>query len=122
MRKADKTALIEAITGSYGIITTIATRLKVNWNTARSYIREDKEATELFEAERNRILDKAESVVIDALEKMDLQTAKWYLTTKGHDRGYSNKDQTLDTLDDGFGTREYRRKPAKEKKLYDFDF
>lgn len=94
----NKEALLQAIAGSYGIISTIADRLGVNWNTARSYIKADDEATALYESERNRILDKAESAIVNALEKMDIQTAKWYLSVKGKDRGYTGTDS--DTLDD----------------------
>lgn len=94
----NKEALLQAIAGSYGIISTIADRLGVNWNTARSYIKADNEATALYESERNRILDKAESAIVTALESMDIQTAKWILSVKGKDRGYSGAD--CDTLDD----------------------
>ena len=96
--KTSKAELLEAIAGSYGIISTIADKLGINWNTARKYIKADKEATALFESERNRILDKAESAIITALEKMDTQTAKWYLSIKGGGRGY--KGGKRDTLDD----------------------
>lgn len=94
----NKEALLQAIAGSYGIISTIADKLGVNWNTARNYIKSDGDAMALYESERNRILDKAESAVVDALEKMDLQTAKWILSVKGKDRGYTGTDS--DTLDD----------------------
>ena len=94
----NKEELLEAIKGSYGIISKIADKLGVNWNTARSYIKADDEATALYESERNRILDKAESAIVEALEKMDIQTAKWVLSVKGKDRGYTGTD--ADTLDD----------------------
>lgn len=94
----NKETLLQAIAGSYGIISTIADKLGVNWNTARNYIKSDGDAMALYESERNRILDKAESAVVAALEKMDLQTAKWILSVKGKDRGYTGTDS--DTLDD----------------------
>lgn len=89
---------MNAINGSYGIISTIADRLKINWNTARTYIQKDKDARQLYENERNAMLDRAESCIINALEQNDVNTAKWFLQIKGCDRGYTGKD--LDTLDD----------------------
>jgi len=88
---------LNAINGSYGIISTIATRLNINWNTTRTYIQNDKDATQLFENERNTMLDRAESCIINALEQNDVNTAKWFLQVKGKDRGYTGKD--IDTLD-----------------------
>lgn len=98
MKNIEKKDLLDAISNSYGIISTVATRLNVNWNTARKYIKADQEATALFYGERNRMLDKAESCIVNALEEMDVSTAKWYLSVKGKDRGYSGGDN--DTLDD----------------------
>lgn len=90
--------MLDAIKGSYGIISTIADRLHINWNTARTYIKQDKDATQLFENERNTMLDRAESCIINALEQNDVSTAKWFLQIKGADRGYTGNHN--DTLDD----------------------
>ena len=98
MAKATKEELLNAIKGSYGIISTIANRLHINWNTARTYIKNDDDATQAYYNERNTMLDKAESCIIAALESNDIQTEKWFLQTKGKDRGYMGTD--ADTLDD----------------------
>lgn len=98
MAKANKQQLLDAINGSYGIISTIAKRLNVNWNTARTYIKADTDATQAYNNERNSMLDKAESCIINALEQNDVSTAKWFLQLKGKDRGYTGTDD--DTLDD----------------------
>ena len=98
MAKATKQQLLDAINGSYGIISTIAKRLNVNWNTARTYIKQDDDATQAYNNERNSMLDKAESCIINALEQNDVSTAKWFLQLKGKDRGYMGTD--ADTLDD----------------------
>lgn len=98
MNKANKQDLLDAINGSYGIISTIAKRLHINWNTARTYIKQDKDATQAYNNERNAMLDKAESCIIGALEQNDVATAKWFLQIKGKDRGYTGTDD--DTLDD----------------------
>ena len=98
MAKANKQQLLDATNGSYGIISTIAKRLNVNWNTARTYIKADTDATQAYNNERNSMLDKAESCIINALEQNDVSTAKWFLQLKGKDRGYTGTDD--DTLDD----------------------
>ena len=98
MAKATKEELLNAIKGSYGIISTIANRLHINWNTARTYIKNDDDATQAYNNERNSMLDKAESCIINALEQNDVSTAKWFLQLKGKDRGYMGTD--ADTLDD----------------------
>lgn len=98
MTKTNKQQLLDAINGSYGIISTIAKRLNVNWNTARTYIKQDKDAMQAYNNERNSMLDKAESCIINALKQNDIATAKWFLQLKGKDRGYNGTD--ADTLDD----------------------
>lgn len=98
MNKVSKDELLKAIDGSYGIISTIAKRLHINWNTARTYIKQDDDAIQAYNNERNTMLDKAESCIINALEQNDVSTAKWFLQTKGKDRGYMGNDD--DTLDD----------------------
>lgn len=98
MTNVNKDELLKAINGSYGIISTIAKRLNINWNTARTYIKKYPDATQAYNNERNTMLDTAESCIITALEQNDVATAKWFLQLKGKDRGYTGKD--ADTLDD----------------------
>ena len=87
-----------AIIGSNGNISVIATRLKCSWDTARKYITSDKELKDLFIGETERILDTAESIVFNAITdeadpKTRLETAKWLLSVKGYSRGYNIKQK-----------------------------
>lgn len=97
-KQPTKAELLNAIKDSNGIISTIAKRLNVSWDTARKYIKKDADAVREYENERNGILDLAENVIIDALQKNDISTAKWILQIKGKSRGYTGED--ADTLDD----------------------
>ena len=71
---------IDAIAGTGGVISEIASRVGCSWNTARKYI--DKYATvkAAWQEERERITDKARSNIITAIEDdKDLHMSKWWL-------------------------------------------
>ena len=93
---------IDVIPGSGGIITTIARRVGCHWITAKKYITTRPTITAAYTAECERVLDAAESVIIgDIVEKKDVQTAKWYLTMKGRERGYAQTQRQELTGADG---------------------
>ena len=73
---------IEAIKDSGGVISTIADRVGCSRPTVTKYIDEYVTVRTAFEAERNRVTDKARSNVIDAIEEGDLSTSKWWLQVK----------------------------------------
>lgn len=79
---------IAAIPGSGGIITTIASRVGCAWSTAKKYITKYVTVQQAYEDECAKVVDLAESVVIGSIKDKDVQTAKWYLTMKGAERGY----------------------------------
>lgn len=90
--------IAEAIAGTNGNISLIAVKLKCSWATARKYISGSDELRQEFKGETERMLDKAESIVNNALDddtdkKTQLETAKWILATKGHSRGYNTKNK-----------------------------
>ena len=86
--------IIEAIKGSCGIISNIAASLNCDWHTAKKYINEGSEEVKFaYSDESERVIDKAESVILGALDLKDIQTAKWYLATVGKKRGYSEKHE-----------------------------
>ena len=85
---------ITAIPGSAAIITTIAARVGCAWHTVRSYIDKYPTVREAFEDEQQKIVDLAESVVIKAMrDDNDVGTARWYLSTRGKDRGYTERTE-----------------------------
>jgi hypothetical protein len=90
-----KEELLKAIDGSAGIVNTIANRLNCHWKTAKSHIEKHPEALELMQAEKEKNIDKAESVIMQALDDMDIQTAKWYLATIGKARGYAENSNNV---------------------------
>lgn len=84
---------IDAIPGTGGIITTIAGRVGCAWHTAKKYITTMPTVERAYINECERVLDMAESVVLEKLSDKDEQIAKWYLTMKGAERGYAQKQR-----------------------------
>lgn len=125
---------IDQIPGSSGIISTIAKRVGCSWLVARKYIDNYPTIKAAFEAERESLLDIAESVVANniklALKQQqagaglaDSQDAKWVLSRLGKHRGYSDKQEVDHTgkvdvvgisLDEWRKEQERRRKEATE--------
>ena len=68
-----------AITGSGGIIATIARRVGCSWHTAQTRIDKSPALSQMFEDEASTIDDLAESVVIRSMQEGDVGTAKWWL-------------------------------------------
>lgn len=69
----------KAIPGSGGIIATIAKRVGCSWHTAQAYIRDVPELATMYEDEAETVDDMAESVVIKAIQRGDIASAKWWL-------------------------------------------
>ena len=82
---------IQAIPGTGGIITKIAARVGCDWRTAKRFVTEYGSVRKVWEAEREGVKDRAEVVIIGAIDAGDIQTAKWYLTVQAQDRGYGDK-------------------------------
>lgn len=86
-----KETIITAIKGSGAIMNTIAKRLDVAWHTAHKYCNEYEETRQALKDETERTIDMAESAVLESIQNGNTQDAKWYLSTKGKGRGYSEK-------------------------------
>lgn len=84
---------VEAMPGTGGIISTIAKRVGCDWQTARKYIRTMPTVQKAYDAECEAIIDMAESVVIKKIQSGDSADAKWYLTKKGKQRGYVDRQE-----------------------------
>jgi len=80
---------IKAIPGTGGIISTISKRVGCSWHTAKKYITKFPTVAKVYRDECEAITDMAELTIIKAIKGNDAQTAKWYLTMKGRDRGYA---------------------------------
>lgn len=84
---------IAAIPGTGGIVTSIAERVGCKWHTAKKYIETMPTVRQAYEDECARVLDMAEDGLIKAIQGGDLQAIKYYLSTKGKHRGYTERQE-----------------------------
>ena len=68
---------IKAIPGTGGIISALADKVGCGWHTAKRYITDYVTVAEAWEAERNKITDKAKHNIVKAIHGGDLQMSKW---------------------------------------------
>ena len=85
---------ITAIEGTGGIISSIARKVGCSWHTAKRYIDRMATVQQAYDNECQKVLDLAETVIIKDIKDQDTQTAKWYLTMKGRDRGYAQTQRS----------------------------
>ena len=86
-----KSEILEAISGSSGSISTIAQRLNCAWYTAEKNIMRFPETEEAFRSEIEITIDIAESAALELIKKGDGAMIRYYLSTKGRNRGYGNE-------------------------------
>ena len=91
-----KKELLEAIQGSYGIISTIAARLHCNWHTVDETIKLYPECMQALADENESILDFTEGKAIERIKEGDGTMIRFMLATKGKKRGYSYEDKLED--------------------------
>jgi len=89
--------IIEAIKNTGGIVQKIANNLSCDWKTAERYVNMYDETKEAYKAEKESLLDLAESKIIESIGKGNTIDAKWYLSTQGKKRGYTDKQEPDDT-------------------------
>ena len=70
---------IKAIPGTGGIISALADRVGCTWHTAKKYVTDYPTVAEAWEAERNKVTDKARHNIIKAIQEGDWQMSKWWL-------------------------------------------
>ena len=88
MVQKTKQAVLEAIKGSLGIISTIAKRLDCESRTAKRLIDKWQETKDALIDEQELVLDLADTGLYDALIKKEQWAIKFILSTKGQSRGY----------------------------------
>lgn len=91
-RVITKQAMIKAIDKSFGIITLIADKLRVHRSTVYDNIKKF-ELSDLIEAERDRLVDFAESKLIENIRKGKETSIIFALKTIGKKRGYIEKQE-----------------------------
>lgn len=84
---------LEAIPGTGGIVTAIARKVGCAWATARKFIDTHPTVQRAYQDECESILDLAEAKVISAIKAGDSQMIRYYLSTKGKRRGYSERHE-----------------------------
>jgi transposase len=89
--RVNKRAVEKAIEGSHAIISTIAKRLGVSRVTVRNYLNKYPELEEKLEAERENVLDFAESKLIKKIHEEEAWAIRYLLTTQGRGRGYGKE-------------------------------
>ena len=88
-----KKELLDAIKGSYGIISTIAGRLHCDWHTVDDTIKLFPEAIRAIADEKEATLDFVEGKAISRINEGDGTMIRFYLATKGKNRGYTYEDK-----------------------------
>lgn len=91
-KKFEKSDIKNAIKGSGGIVSTIAKRLKCDWNTADKYIKKFG-LSDLVKDEKESLLDLAEGMLIKNIQEQDNTAIIFYLKTQGKQRGYTEKQE-----------------------------
>ena len=79
MAKFTVTQFVDAIPGTGGIISAIASKVGCDWHTAKKYIDEHPTVKQAWDDERSKITDKAQHNIIKSIQGGDLQMSKWWL-------------------------------------------
>ncbi len=89
---------IEAIPGTGGIVSAIARKVGCTWHTAKKYIHAMPTVKAVYEDECESVLDLAEVKLIEAVKGGDLAAVKYMLSTKGKDRGYTERQEVREQI------------------------
>jgi len=84
---------IDVIPGTGGIISDIARRVGCQWHTAKRYIDVHPTVRRAYEAERENVLDLAETELHKTIKQGEPWAVKFYLTTIGKHRGYTERQE-----------------------------
>jgi len=85
--------LEQAITDSYGNISTIAKRLGVSRTTIYKYLDKNQDLRDRIDSEREVAIDFAESQLMEKIKSGDTVSIIFFLKTQGRRRGYSERYQ-----------------------------
>ena len=91
--KLKEKELLENIKGSYGIISTVAARLHVDWHTVDDTIKMYPSCMQALADENESVLDFTEGKAIERIKDGDSVMIRFYLATKGKKRGYTYEDK-----------------------------
>ena len=88
-KKVKEKELLEQIKDSGGFISTIAARLHVDWHTVDNAIKASEKAQQAISDEKESTLDFVEGKALERIKANDSIMIRFYLQTKGKQRGYS---------------------------------
>ena len=94
--KISKAKFRKALSGTLGIITTIAKKCGVRRLTVYRLMAKYPELKEELEVEKDKIIDRAESVLFEKVNDKDWRAIEFILSRKGGSRGYVDK-KIIDT-------------------------
>lgn len=94
--KLTEKELLENIKGSYGIISTIAARLHVDWHTVDDTIKMYPSCMQAIADENESVLDFTEGKAIERIKDGDSVMIRFMLATKGKKRGYTYEERIDD--------------------------
>ena len=86
-----KEAVLQALSISYGVITTACQQAGISRETFYRYLKEDQEFKAKAEEMQEIALDFVESKLFDKIKAGDIIAILFYLKTKGKKRGYIEK-------------------------------
>lgn len=81
----------EAIRASGGIKTIAAHMLNISRSTLYRHLAKHPRLADVCDEVESELCDLAEAEIIKAIRAGDMPTVRWYLETKGRDRGYSRR-------------------------------
>ena len=88
--------ILDALKGSYGIVSEVADKLGVDWHTADDYIKLWPETLQAQKDENERYLDLTELKCIERVKAADGSMIRFVVATKGKTRGYGTEDAATD--------------------------
>ena len=97
MKRPSDKAIIKAIQGTGGIISAISKRLGCARSTVHVWINQSDNCKQALTDEIEKVTDMAEAGLIECIHNRESWAIKFYLSTKGANRGYiEKKDVQID--------------------------
>lgn len=93
MRAYTQATVLEAIKGSGGIVSRVAEQLNCAWCTAKSYIEKWESTRKAIKDEEEKILDLAETRLIEAVDEREPWAVRMMLYTRGKKRGFTERTE-----------------------------
>ena len=90
-RNFTREQVLAAVDGCAGVVHTVAKKLDCAWSTAETYIDKWESTKEAYQNENETVLDLAETRLIEAVNKGQPWAIKYILSTRGKNRGYTER-------------------------------